>query len=177
MPRVTLSHSCNSSPRSDAAKFNTSNGLIGGRKLPKKQRKCAAANHGRTRTAAREMANAAAAAASGAAEAVENSPFTAEQVAMLVSMLQAHARSSAAPQTGCCLANQQESQRLSDMKRLKPTRGSRYSMPSFVLHQLPLNPQELYIGNIPLVPVLPHMAVSTALQRRILDKSPSKHMI
>jgi hypothetical protein len=123
------------------------------------------------------MANAAAAAASGAAEVVNNYPFTAEQVAMLMTMLEAReARSSTVPQTGCCPANQQESQQLSDMKRLKPTRSYPFSMPSFVLHQLPPNPQDLYSGNIPLLPVS-CMPVSTALQNQILDKSHGTHLI
>jgi hypothetical protein len=131
------------------------------------------------------MANAAAAAAEGTASAVQNSPFTAEQIAMLLSMLQSAPQDGpdpktaapAAAQIGLSFANQQESQRLSDMKRLKPTRGAPFSMPTWVLHQLPPNPQDLYSRNVPLVPVLPHMAASTALQRQILDKSPSKHVL
>ena len=98
-------------------------------------------------------------------------PFTAAQQAEIASMLQAALQAAGqapAPQTGVCPATEQESQRLSDVKRLLPNEMQRLFMPGFTLQQLPDDPKELYGGNIPLPPVA-DMAVSLPLKKTLQD--------
>jgi hypothetical protein len=55
-------------------------------------------------------------------------------------------------QYGASLTNKEFAQRLADVAKLFPTSGQRLPMPEYVLKSLPADPQELFKGNIPLVP-------------------------
>jgi hypothetical protein len=71
-------------------------------------------------------------------------------------------------QHGASPTNKEVSKRLADITKLFPTSGQRLPMPEFVLKSLPADPEELFKGNIPLVPAL-QMAISSTLRKTLQD--------